>query len=85
MDEDGNLKGILGQAKGVEDDVYRLAAKAGKLATDKLAKGETPNATELFQEALTGFQVTPTGEKKDDEDDEKITTRKQRETRISNE
>ena len=85
VDEDGNLKGILGQAKGVEDDVYRLAAKAGKLATDKLAKGETPNATELFQEALTGFQVTPTGEKKDDEDDEKITTRKQRKTRISNE
>lgn len=84
VDEDGNLKGILGQAKGVEDDVYRLAAKAGKLATDKLAKGETPNATELFQEALTGFQVTPTGEKKDDEDDEKIKKRK-RKTRISNE
>ena len=82
VDEDGNLKGILGQAKGVEDDVYRLAAKAGKLAAEKISKGETPNATELFQEALTGFQVTPTGEKKDDEDDEKI---KKIKTRISNE
>ncbi len=81
VDEDGNLKGILGQAKGVEDDVYKLAAKAGKLATDKLAKGETPNATELFQEALTGFEVTPTGE---NEDDEKIKKEKKIKTRISN-
>lgn len=84
VDEDGNLKGILGQAKGVEDDVYRLAAKAGKLATDKLAKGETPNATELFQEALTGFQVTPTGQKDDDKENEKIKKDKKITTRISN-
>jgi len=82
VDEFGALVGIMGQAKGTENDVYRLAAKAGKLAADKIAKGETPNATELFQEALTGFEVTPTSEKKDDEDDEKI---KKRKTRISNE